>query len=29
MGRRDATMADEVPDPPVPTKKQAEAAARS
>jgi membrane protein len=29
MGRRDATMADELPDPPVPTKKQAEANARS
>jgi membrane protein len=29
MGRRDATMADELPDPPVPTKKEAEAKARS
>jgi membrane protein len=29
MGQRDATMADELPDPPVPSKKQAEAQARS
>jgi hypothetical protein len=29
MGQRDATMADELPNPPVPTKKQAEAEARS
>ena len=29
MGRRDATMADELPDPPEPTKKEAEAKARS
>jgi len=29
MGQRDATMADELPDPPVPSKKQVEAEARS